>query len=218
MIDGMMELRFNVRIAELVHELKKDEYKDAFSAICDKADALKDACTGNGAGLNRGQLVDRLMSETLKKLPEFEPCHTGQADLRAFGEEYSWKTLTNGSGVIALSWSKNGDEGERTTSFERDVIILNLVSERWYKRNVEQPIIERGIYVCDKDFANECVTLGENNKTDALVSKADLLKLLMHSLDNGWFVPLEKKNTYEYVGIDACLKLTSDCNSRDAVH
>jgi hypothetical protein len=95
---------------------------------------------------------------------------------------------------------------------------MNLKSERWYKRNKEQPIIERGIYVCDKDFANECVTLGENNKTDALVEKPDLLKLLMHSLDNGWFVPVEKKNTYDYVGIDACLKLSSDCNSRDAVH
>jgi len=213
-----MDFRFNVRIAELVHELKKDEYKDAFSSMCDKADALKDAITGDGAGLTRGLLIDRLMSETLEKLPGFEPCHNGQADLRAFGSEYSWKTLTNGAGVIALSWSKNGEGGERASSFERDVIILNLVSERWYKRNVEQPIIERGIYVCDKDFANECVTLGENNKTDSLVSKADLLKLLMHSLDNGWFVPLEKKNTYEYVGIDACLKLTSDCNSRDAVH
>lgn len=213
-----MEFRFNVRIAELVHELKKPEYKDAFSVMCDKADALKDVITGDGAGLTRGQWIDRLMSETLMGLPSFEPCHDGQADLRAFDSEYSWKTLTNGAGVLALAWSKNGEGGERVTHFERDIIILNLVSERWYKRRPDDPIIERGIYVCDKDYANECVTLGENNKTDSLISKSDLLDMLKHSMTNGWFVPLEKKHDYEYIGIGACLKLSSDCISRDAVH
>jgi len=215
-----MEFRFNAHIAELVHELNKPQYKDAFSAMCDKADALKDVITGDGAGLTRGQLIDKLMTETIEKLPEFEPCHVGQADLRAFGEEYSWKSLTNGGTTLALSWSKNGESGRRTTSFERDVIILNLKSERWYtKKNDPRSriVVERGIYVCDKDYANECVTLGENNKTDSLVSKSDLLHLLTHSTHNGWFVPLEKKNTYEYAGIGACLKLVNDCNISDAV-
>jgi hypothetical protein len=70
-----MEFRFNVRIAELVHELKKDEYKDIFSSMCDKADALKDAIDGDGCGLTRGKIIDRLMSETIVQVPGFEPSH-----------------------------------------------------------------------------------------------------------------------------------------------
>lgn len=192
-----MDFAFNYNMGSLIHEISHT-YHDEFQKIFDYADAIKNAVTGNGAGLTRGFLIDRMINEVLENTHIFKQYHEGQADIMAQNIPYSIKTLTNGGNDIALCWSKNPTIEKK--ELEHDILLINLKSEKWYTTEQE---IKRGVYMIDKNIANKYITLYSNNKTDYVLRKKSLHDLIMHnSIKNGWYVEIESKDNYEWSIID----------------
>ena len=176
-------------LAYVFRHIIYDDLRDLF----DQADSIKNAISGNGAGMMRGGLIDKLCIEHLSKYDDFfTENRIGQADVSFYGRAYSLKTLTSGGSAIALSWSKNPNIIER--KFDHDVILFNLQGAKWTRKS---PFFDRGIYILSKDYANEHVTLTSNNKSDHVVPKKQLVDLLAHAIVMDRFIPLE--SVYRYI-------------------
>ena len=196
----MQQFAFNSNIATLICEIRHTYHSD-FKKIFDYADAIKNAIKGNGAGLTRGFLIDKMINEILEKNHAFVQYHEGQADIMFENTPYSIKTLTNGGNDIALCWSKNPTIERK--ELEHDILLINLKSEKWYSSEQE---IKRGIYIIDKNIANKYIILYSNNKTDYVLKKKSLHDLIIYnSMNNGWYVEFESEKEYTWNIIDGIM-------------
>jgi hypothetical protein len=193
-----VELKFNYSILEIVQELRK--HKNMLFELYNRCNCDRRLLEGrDGSGLNGGTRADEHFEELTKGREGFEKCHQGQSDFKILGTQLSFKKVTRGEGSpqIAVFWSINGND-EPPRKFDRHIMILVLEGQRWYKKDPKGLFIPSGLYVCDKDHANEHVKFGKNNKSNSIVVKEGLHKMLAQALYNGWFIPLWQ--TVEYIG------------------
>lgn len=164
--------------------------------------AIKRCCTGDGAGLSGGIFTDQFLSLFFAKhVPTFVEFHNSESDCKILEKPLSLKKI-NGKSTIALSWSKNPADSKKRETFETDLIVVNLKSEKWWvgsPKNVSTEDrasnffttpIPAGIYILPKEYCKSAVSLKSNNKTDTLIDQVDLYRLLKHSMDEKMFLPL----------------------------
>ena len=131
------------------------------------------------------------------KLDNYKTYHKGEADMEICGLKLSQKKIT-GNSSIALNWSKNKNIKSSGELFVNNILLINLKTQRWWKRqpskfkeNVDYSYtIKAGIYLLDKDYWKEKVKLVSNNKTDALVKNVFVYQLLQNCLVNDLFIEL----------------------------
>jgi len=163
--------------------------------------AIKNEFKGDGAGLSGGILADKLAMAFLSKhVKTFEEHHKAESDCKILAHPLSLKKI-NGNSTIALSWSKNGEGAKKRDTFVTDIIILNLLTETWWKTAPKGATAEEraskffnatlpaGIYLVSSEFCKTNVCLSSNNKTDTLIEAIPLYKMLKHALDEKLFLP-----------------------------
>ena len=183
------------------------KYLQEFS---DASFAVEDKISGDGGGLTSGFLIDRLINEFFaKKLKkDYKEYHEGEADLKLSGKPVSFKKI-KGQSEIALSWSKNpkykksGGKSIKRDFWKHPVLILNSETAQWWKKSPKKPIdkkfvwnseIPRGFYIIDNKKASKLVKLDKNNKTNSLIKKQYVYKLLVLAKEEKLFIPLPIPN------------------------
>ena len=177
--------------------------------------AIKEKCIGDGCGLTSGCIVDMLINEFLEKyIPKFKECHVGEADCKINNIKFSFKKI-NGKSTIALDWSKNPENSKKRTYFTCDILILNIKSQKWWKKGLLKSIdnnlvfteeIPSGFYFIDKK-CKEWVKLSSNNKTNSLIKNQYLYKMLKLSLNSNLFIKLpEPKEIMKWTIIKGFIK------------
>lgn len=161
------------------------------SAIFDYVQTLKNA----GAGLIRSTLIDFLFTQTLEQMGchDIRSDHTGQSDLAVGDIPLSFKTTERGSD-LALNWSKNDPSIPYTPPrFEVDVVVYVMRSGCWYTRifgrGREHGFIGAGVYLIPASVANDVVVFATNNKSNSIIKKKYVFKLLRYSAENGLYIP-----------------------------
>ena len=183
------------------------KYLQEFS---DASFAVEDKISGDGRGLTSGFLIDRLINEffATKLKKDYKEYHEGEADLKLSGEPVSFKKI-KGKSEIALSWSKNpkykksGRKSIKRDFWKHPVLILNSETAQWWKNSPKKPIdkklpwdleIPRGFYIIDNKNASKLVKLDKNNKTNSLIKKQYVYKLLVQAQKADLFIPLPIPN------------------------
>lgn len=144
-----------------------------------------------GAGLSTGSLVDTFLVEYLSRvLHEFNVFHEGEADGKCRDIPFSLKTICGSTGSdLALSWSKNPGESTRET-FTCPICILVLNTSNWWKKLPGySECIHSGFYFVDPQWCKDNVTLSSNNKTNTLICKKDVYKMIQYAKASGTFIP-----------------------------
>ena len=177
---------------------------DDLQELSNKCHAITQSFKGDGAGLSGGTLIDMFLSNFLKqKLTKYSESHDGESDMKICGLPLSQKKI-NGKSTIALDWSKNEKKSQRER-FACDIIIINLKTEKWWKKNPNKTIakpkniiyndtIPAGIYIIDKKFCKYYVKLSSNNKTDTLIESQYLYMMLNRSISQNLFIGLPTPN------------------------
>jgi hypothetical protein len=171
--------------------------------LSNKCHSITKTCKGDGAGLSGGTLVDMLLCNYFQdKLEEYIEYHEGESDMKICDIPLSQKKI-NGKSTIALDWSKNEKKGQRE-HFSCGIIIINLKSEKWWKKNPIQSVsnikityndeIPSGIYLIDKQFCKYYIKLTSNNKTDTLIESQYLYIMLKRSISQQLFIGLPSPN------------------------
>ena len=189
----------------LREHLTEERLQDLTNMCC----AIKQCCTGDGAGLSGGTLIDMLVGDYFQKyLPEYAPSRTGESDMKIGNIPLSQKKI-NGKSTIALDWSKNPDNTGRECRehFSCHVFIINLKSDTWWKKNPKNQqeklsvlnityndTISAGLYLIDKQFCKRFIELSSNNKTNTLIDSQPLYAMLKRSMATGLFIPLPEPN------------------------
>ncbi|SVE56501.1 uncharacterized protein METZ01_LOCUS509355, partial [marine metagenome] len=175
-------------------------------------------------GLSTGEKIDTYLTEQF--LPnslgqDYEEYHEGEADCKICNEPISFKTL-KAAGDLALCWSKNPEtKKDGTPSIKRDfwevpMLIYVRESKQWWTRGPSHPIdksltwnqtVHAGFYLVNQIAASQWVEFKSNNKSDYIIDKQDVYKLLCTSLSDGLFVqlpkPTGKYKRMEFVFFDA---------------
>ena len=147
--------------------------------------ALKKSMTGDGCGMRGGAILDDFLGEYFEGAKEYQEYHVGEADLKLCGIPLSLKSSMRGDGsTFALDWSKNETDTQRE-SFGCDILILITQGGAWWKR--DNKVVRAGFYLVPKEFCRENVSLSSNNKTNRLISKPEVYKMLQGA---SHFVPL----------------------------
>lgn len=147
--------------------------------------ALKKSMTGDGCGMRGGAILDDFLSEYFEGAKEYQEYHVGEADFKLCDIPLSLKSsMKNDGSTFALDWSKNETDTQRE-SFDCDILILITRSGLWWKR--ENKSIKAGFYLISKEFCKNTITLSSNNKTNRLISKPEVYKMLQGA---SHFVPL----------------------------
>jgi hypothetical protein len=106
----------------------------------------------------------------------------------------------NGKSIIALDWSKNGENSKTRERFGTDVMIINTTPEIWWKKSPADVSTEEkeskyysshipaGIYLISHTFCKENVTLSSNNKTNSLIDSKQLYKMLKESMKHNMVI------------------------------
>ena len=182
-----------------LHKIKRelsispDKKKDLMSNI-----SAITRCISNmdGNGLLGGCLKDLTISKFLKdNVTSYEETHSGESDFKLCGQEVSLKNI-NGSSNCALNWSKNSAESVKHIPFTCPIVVFQEKNGKWWKKgpnkkkdNVDYSIdIRRGMYICSRYYCKKNIQLGSNNKTDTLISKQDMYKMLLHSKNNDLYI------------------------------
>ncbi len=163
---------------------------------------LNNKLKGDGAGLSSGFLIDLLICEFFsKKLSEYKECHEKECDMKICSISFSQKKIT-GKSVIALDWSKNPDTSKKKETFQVHILLINLVSGKWWKNNPKNreeneninytEDIDAGLYFIDKDFCKKNIKLSSNNKTNTLIEQTEVYKMLLYSKNSNLFIKLPK--------------------------
>ncbi len=170
--------------------------------LANKCDAISRHCKGDGAGLAAGTLTDILVSGFFKtKIATYSDCHTGESDLKIDDLPLSMKKI-NGKSTVALDWSKNETDVKKE-HFSCPVMILNLQTQRWWKKKPTTPLhyritwndtIPAGFYFVSNQFCKANVQLGKNNKTNTLITEQYLYTMLKDSLDTGLHIAMPAPN------------------------
>jgi hypothetical protein len=152
--------------------------------LSNKIDAIKSYCVGDGCGLKTGTYVDDLVTAYFKKyLMSFDEHHVGEADMKICNIPLSLKTCTNKHGTtFALNWSKNGENSVVKPNFDTHIMIIVSHGGHWWKRKEGyNEYVHAGIYLIDRYYCQDNITLESNNKTDKLISKRNVYKMIMNS-------------------------------------
>ncbi len=176
---------------------------DQLQDLSNKCNSINIKCKGDGAGLTGGVLIDMLLCDFLKStIPRYSDHHTGECDMKICDIPFSLKKI-NGKSSIALDWSKNEINSSRE-HFSCDIMVINLKSERWWKKNplasstkikiIYNDIMPSGIYLIDKQFCKHYVKLSSNNKTNTLIESQYLYLMLKRSLSLHLFIELPVPN------------------------
>lgn len=183
----------------LTNVLSSDHLQD----LSNKCHSITTKCKGDGAGLTGGILIDMLLCEFMRDtIPKYCDHHTGECDIQVCDIPFSLKKI-NGKSTIALDWSKNENHSHRE-HFSCDLMIINLKTEQWWKKNpnttnsgikiIYNDIIPSGIYIIDKQFCKHYIKLASNNKTNTLVESPYLYIMLKRSLTLQLFIELPDPN------------------------
>ena len=171
--------------------------------LSNKCHSISKTCSGDGAGLSGGTLIDMLLCSYFQnKLPEYKEHHVGESDMKICDIPLSQKKI-NGKSSIALDWSKNEKDGNRE-HFSENLFIINLKSELWWKNKpIESKskikvkyndVIPIGIFLIDKQFCKYYVKLTKNNKTDTLIESQYLYIMLKRSMALKLYIELPSPN------------------------
>jgi hypothetical protein len=171
--------------------------------LSNKCHSISKTCSGDGAGLSGGTLIDMLLCSYFQnKLPEYKEHHVGESDMKICDIPLSQKKI-NGKSSIALDWSKNEKDGNRE-HFSENLFIINLKSEQWWKNKpIESKskikvkyndVIPIGIFLIDKQFCKYYVKLTKNNKTDTLIESQYLYIMLKRSMALKLYIELPSPN------------------------
>jgi len=166
-----------------------------------KMNAISERMNGDGAGLSGGFLVDMFLTEYLSnRLESFVECHIGESDCCILDVPLSIKKIS-GKSTIALDWSKNGETAKIRERFNTDIIIVNLKTQQWWKKEpvgcatqeekdslFYSSVIKAGMYVIAKTYCKEHVKLCSNNKTDSMIDSVSLYKMLKQSIQANMFI------------------------------
>lgn len=167
---------------------KRKELISGISAITRKVAQM------DGNGLLGGSLKDLYISEFLENnIDTYEDTHSGESDFKVSNQETSLKNI-NGGSTCALNWSKNPDFSHK--SFTCHIIVFQEKNSKWWKKGPKNQddkldysqTIKKGMYICSKYYCKKNIKLGSNNKTDTLISKEDMYRMLLYSKNNGLYI------------------------------
>jgi len=191
-----------VELRDIFDELHKHLSPVILTDMLSKMNAISEKTKGDGAGLSGGILVDMFLSEYLSShIESFTECHIGESDCCMLGLPLSIKKI-RGKSVIALDWSKNGETTQKRERFDTDIIIVNLKTQQWWKKEPNcgyatqeekessfySSVIKAGLYVISKTYCKNHVKLSSNNKTDSMIDSVSLYKMLIHSIQSNMFI------------------------------
>ena len=145
-----------------------------FQSLSNMIHSVKQHCVGDGCGLKSGTYIDDVISEYFSQnLVSYQPFFSKEADMKICNIPLSLKSCTSTKGTqFALNWSKNKEVD--TNNFIYHVMILVSCSGNWWKNKP----VKAGIYLIDKNWCKANVQLGANKKTDKLISKNEVYKML----------------------------------------
>lgn len=181
-------------LQKVVLYLKQHLSQQHLQELSNKCHSIQTVCQGDGAGLEGGSYIDRLICEFFQDhLKDYIPYHNGESDMKICQHPLSFKKIS-GASSIALDWSKNATSTKRA-HFTNDIMILNLSTKQWWKNKVNYTdTIPSGIYFIDSDYCQYNITLSSNNKTNTLISKTFVYQMLHRSLTQKWYIELPPPN------------------------
>lgn len=159
-----------------------------------------------GAGLTGGMLQESLWVDMLTAGPHFssspESPSNAMIDADYYFDDYpiSHKTIGprnwNGTGSpplsgsdLALAWSKNPEGGVQRLKFNASIAIA-YTGHRNPSSKSQWGKLEHGYYMIPLDWLDN-ITLKSNNKTDSLISKSDVLTLMIKAKEKSLFAKLD---------------------------
>jgi hypothetical protein len=191
-----MENKLQLIFDELKHYLTPDVLADMLS----KMNAITEMSRGDGAGLTGGTLIDMFLTAYLPHIIKtFKKCHAGEGDCNVLDVPLSIKKIS-GKSMIALDWSKNSENSKQRERFNADIMIINIKTEQWWKRNPSDCAqeekdsafyltpVKAGIYIISKTYCKANVTLSSNNKTNSLIDEKALYRMLKESMKNNMVI------------------------------
>lgn len=114
----------------------------------------------------------------------------------------SHKTIGwNGSGELALAWSKNPEGGRQRSKFESSMLIV--CSRKPPKRGMWVPIMT-GIYLVPLPVLQSKVKLTSNNKSDSIIKSRDTIRCMTAAAEQGLFIPFtydHEKGRHRFVSL-----------------
>jgi hypothetical protein len=163
-----------------------------------------------GGGLSSAVFVDMFVTDFLEEeLGEFKTYRQGEADCMILDNPLSFKKICpkKSDPSIALDWSKNKEKSEKEY-FTDDIMIFSFKS---LKSKLFKNDIPTGIYLIPKDFCKKNITLKENNKTNSLIDKKSLMKMMDESFKKKLFLPIHIPSNPRWTwniskGFTSCLK------------
>ena len=175
--------------------IKKQLNNEFLQELSDKCISINTYCKGEGCGLLSGCLIDMYITNFFKKIlnPKYYKIfHKGECDMKIYEVPFSFKKIT-GKTCIALDWSKNNENFQKDY-FTNDIIIINLKSGMWWKKN-NNKYINAGIYFINKEYCLQNIKLSSNNKTNSLISDVFVYNMLLDCIEKNNFIliPEHKK-------------------------
>ena len=172
---------------QMVMDVKGKFTSSLLYELSSKCHAINRTCKGDGAGLSGGSIVDLFLTSFLSNhLPNCESFHNGESDFKINNYPLSLKKIS-GRSQIALNWSKNNKSSD-TKWFQCDMMIINLKTEKWWKKK-HTDLIPSGIYFIPKQYCTNIV-LSSNNKTDTLIDSYQLYEMLKFSKTHDYMIEL----------------------------
>ncbi len=193
---ALAECILNVRNIKIIDHLNK--FIPDKQEFINQANSMNNLIGGDGSGLGGGILVDSWIIDYFTEyIKGFQEYHVRESDYKILDIPYSFKKITGGSD-IALSWSKNPDGACERNYLEVDIMILNLKSGKWWSRGPKNPskdidytkVIPAGLYIIDKNWAKNNISISCNNKTNAKIDKHYVYEALITSMENKTFLQL----------------------------
>ena len=169
------------------------------------ASVLQNMSAGTkGAGLSGGVVQENLWREMLADMkvgftdraPEFS--ETAEADYYFKGYPLSHKTIgyKAKTPALALAWSKNPPGGLQRTEFTTSMVILNFKPQSQRGKDTNWLHARQGAHIIPlPDLKEIVVSFGDNNKTDSLITTADVGRLISFSQANNYSVYFDFDNT-----------------------
>ncbi len=150
-----------------------------------------------GAGLTGGRQQEDLFRDMLSYGdPRFTETGTPtvrDADYYFKGQPLSHKTIGfQGSGDLALAWSKNGPGGLVRNQFLASMVVMNF---RDPKKSGTLRGHPQGAHVLPRDWLQANITFSSNNKTDSLIGAKEIERAMRFARSQGLFVPLAYVHT-----------------------
>lgn len=182
-IDAVKEILGLLSDEDVPNELK----------LCGLSSVLQNQSAGqSGAGLTGGQQqeslwIDMLTMSDSRFTQYYRASPVQDADYYFQGYPISHKTISwNGTGDLALAWSKNPPGGIQRTVFRASMAIAltrRPTSGKWGG-------IKNGYYLIPLDYLQQQITFSSNNKTDSLIVNKHVIDAIRYAESVGLIVPL----------------------------